>query len=184
MTSEMPEFMREDEHAGKEQIMRDDPDIWEARALLYRRYKDDRDRFSQMVYSAYFRGSRTVAEWNSVASGYPEPSLVKVEGEKLTKSYNEDIPVRAFILREAILRLFELSGAPVSMASDLCVLLDRYTPNTADKKAFVQALRLANPGATWRDICALAEADYSQTMKDKKEGTIVENPHDVGSASI
>lgn len=178
MTGNLPIFMRGHEHAGKEASLRDDPEIWEARALLYGQYHADPDRFSELVCAAFYRGAPNNADWRAIARMYPEQSLEPSEHSTDEERYNES--ARAFVLREAVLRLLELNRAPRAMVADLDLFLGKHVVNVAEQRAFVQALALALPGASWPDICALANADYSQAMKDRKNDSIVDPPLEVG----
>lgn len=177
MTDKMPKFMDGDEHIGKEEALRDDPQFWEARALLFGQYKDDPDRLAQMVHSTTFRKAHTLGEWRSMMGEYPDTPLA--DGE-MTRYANEDVPVRAFMLKQAVLSLFDLCEAPARLRADLELLFDSFLVNPAWAKARAQALRLANPNATWQEICDLANVNYRQLMADKKEWIIAHNREDVG----
>lgn len=173
MADQIPDFMQGHEHHGKEQSLKEDPEFWVARALLMGGYKNDPDRLCQMLQSTEVSNAQTVAEWRHMMGDYPEVTLA--DG-KMTKYENEDVPVRAFVLKQAITRLFELCDAPDNLKIDLELLMDSFLENPAWKKARLQELRLANPDASWTEIADLADANYSQVMKDKKAWLIAHNP--------
>lgn len=172
MTDRLPDFILEDSFDEK-------PEYWEARALLIGSYKEDPERLGEMLASTAFARARDLDDWRDLADCYPERPL---PAGATSKPVHEDVAVRAFILKQAVLRLFHLSAAPPAMRNDLEMLLDSFLENPAALKAKVQALHLAHPNLSWSEICRMAGgANYSQVMKDKRKFIIAERAKSGGS---
>jgi hypothetical protein len=149
----------------------DEPEYWRARALLLGKY--DRDKVSDMAQSTSFSRAQTPEEWNDLASHYPAEPLPPAA---MSKPTHEDVPVRAFMLKQAVLALLRLHNAPATMRHDLEQLLDSFLENPAEVRANVQALRLDYPELSWAEVCELAGADYREVMRNKADGAIAYRP--------
>ena len=142
-----------------------------SRAKFLGSYADDPDRLNVLLSSDEFDDCRDAEEWSYLASHYPKTPVV---ADSLTKFENEDIPVRAYYLNKAILRLLELIGAPEAMQSDLRLFLTEHTPKKiAEKYGDIQRAMIEDPYASVPKIAKDAGANRATVYDVIKRNIVV-----------
>ncbi|MES2289954.1 MAG: hypothetical protein V4530_09480 [Pseudomonadota bacterium] len=164
-------IMRSDFFVGHPGMPRN-REYWVSRALLVGEYRDRPELF-EMLEATEFSDAISIESWTTASKSYPSSPLPQ---GKAKKRANLNVPVRAFILKQALTQLLSLVGAPDNMKADLGVLLDSFHDKPAKGRAKLQGLLIDHPDKTWAEVIKLAKPYPSrQGMEDRALGDLIHN---------
>jgi hypothetical protein len=155
---------------GREDFIRDNPELFIERARFFGHYSNDPVRFGLLLHTDMFREAFYLDDWKLIAEKYPPFPL---EADDLTRNDNADIPVRAHYLRKALTQLLQIIGAPGVMIEDVDRFFSGFRPGHADKYADAQQVLLENETAGVTEISKRSGLDRSTIHKLLKLGILI-----------
>ena len=166
MTSDVPEFMKHDLHAGKEGVTQ--PDWW-VELALYRQVLGE-DRTLKLLEAQEFTTASTRERWRELlASVYPSAPLTKQDASQRP---NPNISFRALLLARALDAALHMLDAPEAARADLDFFLNRWFPKGAAGRAGAQREALRRRGRSKHAIAKAAKYDPSVFNREVAAGEI------------
>jgi hypothetical protein len=166
MTSDIPEFMKDDLHAGKEGIA--EPDWWVE--LAYYREVLGVERTLKLLEAQEFASASTSRGWRELLmSVYPSAPLTVHDAAQLP---NPNINFRALLLARALDAALRIMDAPDQVRTDLTFFLKDWFPKGATKRAQAQKEALRRRGRSKHAIAKAAKYDPSVFNREVAAGEI------------
>lgn len=165
----MSYFPPRDEY-GLSDYIREHPQRYIDRARFYGHYRNDPDRLRVLIDADELKTARCLEEWQFLTENYPS---FTIEADALTKEDNEDVPVRAHYLRNAVGRLLEVVNAPSNMIADVDRFFAEFRPRQAKLYGDAQAALLRDEAASITEVAKSSGLDRSTIHKLLKAGVLV-----------
>lgn len=131
---------------------------------------DEKAYLYLLVQAVFLKNARSILEWKEYANSYPTVPLI--EGYGAWKK-SEAIKIRSHYLRQALVSLLNLIGAPKAMIKDIDSILALHSPRQAKARAETQKIMSEMPGASLREIARKAGRNPGQISKDITAGRLV-----------
>jgi hypothetical protein len=166
MMSDIPEFMKNDAHAGKESLA--EPDWWVE--LAYYREVLGVERSLKLLEAQEFASASTSKGWRELlTSVYPSTPLTAQDAAHLP---NPNINFRALLLARALDAALRIMDAPDQVRADLAIFLKDWFPKGATKRAEAQRGALRRRGRSKHAIAKAAKYDPSVFNREVAAGEI------------
>jgi hypothetical protein len=166
MNSDVPEFMKDDLHAGKETLT--EPGWW-VELALYREALGE-ERTLKLLEAQEFATASTSNGWRDLfANVYPVAPLTNQDATQLP---NPNINFRALLLARALDAALRMMDAPEAARADLDFFLSPWFPKGAVKRANAQREALRRRGRSKHSIAKAANYDPSVFNREVRAGEI------------